>query len=49
MLVGLVLVASLVLAGVIITQPEADGASAPPGPAPEGKVWSQEHGHWHDA
>lgn len=23
--------------------------SAPPGPAPAGKVWSEEHGHWHDA
>jgi hypothetical protein len=21
---------------------------AQPGPAPEGKVWSEEHGHWHD-
>ncbi|MDZ4773297.1 MAG: SEC-C metal-binding domain-containing protein [Planctomycetota bacterium] len=21
----------------------------PPGPVPEGKVWSPEHGHWHDA
>lgn len=21
----------------------------PPGPAPAGKVWSAEHGHWHDA
>ena len=21
----------------------------PPGPAPPGKVWSPEHGHWHDA
>lgn len=21
----------------------------PPGPVPEGKVWSTEHGHWHDA
>jgi len=21
----------------------------PPGPAPDGKVWSPEHGHWHDA
>ena len=20
----------------------------PPGPAPEGKVWSPDHGHWHD-
>ena len=24
-------------------------ATQPPGPAPEGKVWSAEHGHWHDA
>jgi hypothetical protein len=22
--------------------------SQPPGPAPPGKVWSPEHGHWHD-
>lgn len=21
---------------------------APPGPPPPGKVWSPEHGHWHD-
>lgn len=21
---------------------------SPPGPAPEGKVWSPDHGHWHD-
>jgi len=21
----------------------------PPGPAPAGKVWSYEHGHWHNA
>jgi hypothetical protein len=21
----------------------------PPGPVPPGKVWSAEHGHWHDA
>tara|TARA_B100001996_G_C18561831_1_gene554884 strand:- start:357 stop:842 length:486 start_codon:yes stop_codon:yes gene_type:complete len=24
-------------------------SSKPPGEAPPGKVWSQEHGHWHDA
>lgn len=22
--------------------------NGPPGPAPEGKVWSYEHGHWHN-
>ena len=38
-------------------QPEAIDSAAvvptltppPPGPIPEGKVWSAEHGHWHDA
>lgn len=24
-------------------------ASRPPGPAPPGKVWNADHGHWHDA
>lgn len=24
-------------------------AERPPGPAPPGRVWSPEHGHWHDA
>jgi hypothetical protein len=33
--------------------PTADSASGqlvpqPPGPVPEGKEWSPEHGHWHD-
>lgn len=25
------------------------GSPQPPGPAPAGKVWNTEHGHWHDA
>ena len=29
--------------------PAAGGVSRPSGPAPAGKVWSYEHGHWHDA
>lgn len=29
---------------------QQSGAGTPqPGPAPPGKVWSPEHGHWHDA
>jgi hypothetical protein len=27
---------------------DTPGAPQPPGPAPAGKVWSVEHGHWHD-
>ena len=40
----------------IITQPfnsqfptSQSGSVPPPGSAPPGKVWSPEHGHWHDA
>lgn len=29
--------------------PVVGNAPQPPGPAPAGKVWSPEHGHWHDA
>lgn len=29
--------------------PVATPRPQPPGPAPAGKVWSPEHGHWHDA
>src|SRR5688572_6954950 len=28
--------------------PGTTPAAQPPGPAPPGKVWSPEHGHWHD-
>jgi hypothetical protein len=29
--------------------PVVGNAPQPPGPVPPGKVWSPEHGHWHDA
>jgi hypothetical protein len=43
-----------ITAGDLGANPQTDpnatpGASQPPGPAPAGKVWSVEHGHWHDA
>lgn len=41
--VGLLLT---ILITFLNTQKAGSGA---PGPAPEGKVWSDEHGHWHDA
>ena len=28
---------------------QSTGVPQPPGEAPPGKVWSPEHGHWHDA
>ena len=30
------------------TNPVSAPVAPPPGEAPEGKVWSSEHGHWHD-
>lgn len=30
------------------TAPQTAANPAAPGPAPQGKVWSVEHGHWHD-
>jgi hypothetical protein len=47
--IGLLLVASAVLAGLILTRPDDGEVSGAPGPAPPGQVWSEEHGHWHDA
>ena len=37
----------LVVAAFIVLR--QTGATTPPGAAPPGKVWSEEHGHWHDA
>lgn len=43
-LVALVLLGGLFLAGVTLTQD--DGGSEG---STNGRVWSEEHGHWHDA
>ena len=32
----------------VIPQATARSATPPPGDAPPGKVWSPEHGHWHN-
>ena len=45
-LVALFLLGGLLLAGLAVLRPDRSGA---PGAAPPGKVWSAEHGHWHDA
>jgi uncharacterized protein YecA (UPF0149 family) len=40
-------IAALAIAAMYVSRQM--GATAPPGAAPPGKVWSEEHGHWHDA
>lgn len=46
----------LVVGGIILfsgplkeNQPAGQSAPVRPGVTPPGKVWSEEHGHWHDA
>lgn len=38
----------ILLAVVLYLNTQSSGNAAP-GDAPAGKVWSPEHGHWHDA
>ena len=48
LIAGVVVIVSLgYLANKILTSDSQN--NPPPGPAPPGKVWSSEHGHWHDA
>jgi hypothetical protein len=45
-------VAAPAAGGSATTPPQTTSAipgAQPPGPAPIGKVWSAEHGHWHDS
>jgi len=46
----------IILAAIVIFFSRSEDLSTPrqkflpqPGAAPPGKVWSPEHGHWHDA
>lgn len=47
--VGLLLGGLAVAVVVLFIVLNQTGATTPPGAAPPGKVWSEEHGHWHDA
>jgi hypothetical protein len=48
--IGAIVVLMIILAIVMMTiESQSTGENGAPGPAPEGKVWSQAHGHWHDA
>jgi len=49
-MIGAVIVLLIVLAITMIAiDSQSTGANEAPGPAPAGKVWSEAHGHWHDA
>jgi hypothetical protein len=47
-LIGAILIIFIIIAAVVLfTDSNNSQTSKPPGPAPEGKVWSEEHGHYH--
>jgi len=45
--VAILLIVFLII-GAIGIYFNSQSASSAPGQAPAGKVWSEEHGHWHD-
>ncbi len=49
MIIGiLVAIVTIIIVVVTLLSIQTSGNKAP-GEAPAGKVWSPEHGHWHDA
>ena len=47
-LIAGVVILIIVLAGIVLYL-NSQSSNDAPGDAPAGKVWSSEHGHWHDA
>jgi len=46
--IGVIIAIFIIMAAIgLYFDAQKDGSSAPPGPAPAGKVWSPEHGHYH--
>lgn len=48
-IIGGIIALFLILAITMIVINSNSSGSSAPGPAPAGKVWSEAHGHWHDA
>jgi len=46
--IGLLLILFVIISVLAVYLNYESGGKGPPGPAPPGKVWSAEHGHWHD-
>ncbi len=49
LIIGGVIGVLIVVAALAFFFNAKSGKNGAPGPAPAGKVWSAEHGHWHDA
>jgi len=47
-LIGILLILFVIIAAVgMYLNSQNSGSNRPPGAAPAGKVWSEEHGHYH--
>jgi hypothetical protein len=46
---GYILMGAVAAAVAVFVFLKQSGSTTPPGAAPPGKVWSEEHNHWHDA
>ena len=44
-IIGLLIIAAIIIA---FSSSKPSKNEAPSGPAPQGKIWNEEHGHWHD-
>ncbi|MDX1628256.1 MAG: SEC-C metal-binding domain-containing protein [Fulvivirga sp.] len=47
-LIGGLILVFVVIAVILLFVDLKETTNRPQGPAPEGKVWSEEHGHWHN-
>ena len=47
-LIALLIIFLIIAIYSIITSFQTPSGARPDGPAPAGKVWSEEHGHYHD-
>lgn len=46
--IGAIILVLVIIAAIALFINSKSASNGAPGPAPEGKVWSKEHGHWHD-
>lgn len=49
MLIGGLVVFFIIMAAILLFLNTQTSGNPAPGETPPGKVWSEEHGHWHDA
>lgn len=49
LMIGGLLAFFIIVSAILLFMNTQSSGNAAPGEAPAGKVWSEEHGHWHEA